>query len=304
MTHAVLTALRDRVIDDSQPLPGLLRTCLMLGAETGSQSLREWARYELNGYTADAELPPYRRIYAGMRISYVSGYNVVSGQAYAWYNLPSKAREIVPEQLELRGPLAELEQMAAQDSASFGTGPLSVALQIINKDLPFGQQVHQLAYSVPGATLIGIVDRIRTTLVELVADLTADTPLDQLPSSATIDAAVKTHVGVQYNTTIHAPAGPLAIGDGAHAQTTVDDLVRALAALRTMAEQEGEQEILEAVDDLRQTLEEGEPAPGPVAEKTSRLRKAAANVGSAALGSAVTGFVETVTTMAFGGLFG
>mgnify|MGYP001506400562 CR=1 FL=1 len=173
MTHAVLTALRDRVIDDTQPLPGLLRTCLMLGAETGSQSLREWARYELNGYTADAELPPYRRIYAGMRISYVSGYNVVSGQAYAWYNLPSKAREIVPEQLELRGPLAELEQMAAQDSASFGTGPLSVALQIINKDLPFGQQVHQLAYSVPGATLIGIVDRIRTTLVELVADLMA-----------------------------------------------------------------------------------------------------------------------------------
>ena len=87
MTHAVLTALRDRVIDDTQPLPGLLRTCLMLGAETGSQSLREWARYELNGYTGDAELPPYRRIYAGMRISYVSGYNVVSGQAYTWYDL-------------------------------------------------------------------------------------------------------------------------------------------------------------------------------------------------------------------------
>ena len=45
--------------------------------------------------------------------------------------------------------------------------------QILNSTLPFGQEAHELAYSVPGATLAGIVDGIRTSLVELVADLTA-----------------------------------------------------------------------------------------------------------------------------------
>ncbi|MCV7746188.1 hypothetical protein M3B82_008105 [Micrococcus luteus] len=49
MTSSLLTDLRERVIDEAEPLPGLLRKCLMLGAQTGSQSLREWARFELKG---------------------------------------------------------------------------------------------------------------------------------------------------------------------------------------------------------------------------------------------------------------
>ena len=53
MTSSLLTDLRERVIDEAEPLPGLLRKCLMLGAQTGSQSLREWARFELNGYPDD-----------------------------------------------------------------------------------------------------------------------------------------------------------------------------------------------------------------------------------------------------------
>ncbi|MCV7532469.1 hypothetical protein M3E04_010210 [Micrococcus luteus] len=304
MSHAVLTALRESVMVETEPLSGLLRKCLLLGAEVGSKNLREWARLELNGYTDEIEVPSYRSIHAGMLISYVSGYNVVSGQAMSWYELPAEAREIVPEQLTLRVPLAALEQMAAQDHVQLSTGPLSVALQIVNKDLPFGQQAHQLAYAVTGPILMGIVDRIRTSLVELIADLTADTPLDQLPSSATVDAALKTHVGVQYTTNIHALVGPVAIGQGAHAQSTVEDLSRALTDLRDMAVQEGEQEIAEAIDDLQNVLQEEEPATGSVAEKAVRLSRVATNIGSTALSSAVSGVVETATSLAFGGLFG
>ncbi|MCV7525380.1 hypothetical protein AB0E52_11485 [Micrococcus luteus] len=303
MTSSLLTDLRERVIDESEPLPGLLRKCLMLGAETGSQSLREWARFELNGYPDEAEVPSYRRIHAGMTISYVSGYNQVSGQSWSWYNLPAKAREIVPEQLTLRSPLAEIERMADQKFVQFGSGRLSTALQILNDTLPYGQAAHELAYSVPGATLTGIVDRIRTSLVELVADLTADTPTGERPSGSAVEAAVKEHVGITYITHVHAPSGPVAVGEGAHAQGTVENLSRALADLRAMAEREGEQEITEAIDDLQQALEEERPAAGPVTEKVSRLRRLAANVGSAALGSAVTGVAETATAMAFGGVF-
>ena len=304
MASSLLTDLRELVIDEAEPLSGLLRKCLLLGAETGSQGLREWARFELKGYPDGAEVPAYRSIHAGMTISYVSGYNVVSGQSWSWLNLPAEAREIVPEQLTLRSPLAELEQMATQEAVQFGSGRLSAALQILNSTLPFGQEAHELAYSVPGATLAGIVDGIRTSLVELVADLTADTPLGELPSRAAVDAALSDRLGAQYITHLHAPSGPVAVGEGAHAQGTVEDLSRALADLRVMAEKEGEEELTEAIDELQQALQEDQPAVGPVAEGAGRLRRLAANVGSAALGSAVTGVVESATAMAFGGVFG
>ncbi|MFF3869930.1 hypothetical protein [Micromonospora sp. NPDC001898] len=49
MTDTLLRSLREHLIDESEPLAGLLRKCLLLGAETGSQTLRDWARKELNG---------------------------------------------------------------------------------------------------------------------------------------------------------------------------------------------------------------------------------------------------------------
>lgn len=304
MTSSLLTDLRERVIDEAEPLPGLLRKCLMLGAQTGSQSLREWARFELNGYPDDVDAPAYRSIHAGMLMSSISGNTVVSRQPVSWYDFPDDVREVVPELLTLKGPLAEIEEMATREAFHYGTGPLSAAQMMLNAILPPHQQITSLMYAVPGPTLRGIVDRIRTSLVELVADLTADTPLGELPSRAAVDAALSDRVGVQYITYLHAPSGPVAVGEGAHAQGTVEDLSRALADLRVMAEKEGEEELTEAIDELQQALQEDQPAVGPVAEGAGRLRRLAANVGSAALGSAVTGVVETATAMAFGGVFG
>ncbi|MBT2598120.1 hypothetical protein [Arthrobacter sp. ISL-72] len=57
MTNTLLGSLREQILDESEPLAGLLRKCLLLGAETGSESLRQWARYELSGYDDDAEVP-------------------------------------------------------------------------------------------------------------------------------------------------------------------------------------------------------------------------------------------------------
>ena len=93
-------------------------------------------------------------------------------------------------------------------------------------------------------------------------------------------------------------------GDEAHAQSTVEDLSQVLADVRTLAEQEGEQEITEAIDELQQALREEEPVAGLVAEKASSLRKLAAGVGNAALSSAVTSAVETATGLIIGGYFG
>ncbi|MFF0366375.1 hypothetical protein [Micromonospora sp. NPDC005087] len=40
MTDTLLRSLRERMLDESEPLAGLLRKCLLLGAETGSEAPR------------------------------------------------------------------------------------------------------------------------------------------------------------------------------------------------------------------------------------------------------------------------
>lgn len=65
MADTLLRSLFTQVLDESQALPGLLRKCLALGAETGSESLRSWARNELNGYHDQEAVPRLVRAITG-----------------------------------------------------------------------------------------------------------------------------------------------------------------------------------------------------------------------------------------------
>ncbi|MEV6102547.1 hypothetical protein [Nocardia sp. NPDC051981] len=56
----MLRDLRNHVGDEHEPLAGLLRKCLMLGAVTGSDDLRLWASRELEGHGDNDPLPAYR----------------------------------------------------------------------------------------------------------------------------------------------------------------------------------------------------------------------------------------------------
>src|SRR4051794_40554338 len=101
----LLRSIRERLLDESEPLAGLLRKCLMLGAETGSDSLRNWARSELNGYGDGAEVPSYRKLH-GVPISMnsMSGRTWATGQIIDRHQLPKDAWEYVPEEFPFRQP--------------------------------------------------------------------------------------------------------------------------------------------------------------------------------------------------------
>lgn len=94
----MLRSLREHLLDESEPLAGLLRKCLLLGAETGSEALRAWARRELNGYGEEDEVPKYRRFYdVPILMDSMSGRMWRRGDAITRLNLPHEAREYVPE---------------------------------------------------------------------------------------------------------------------------------------------------------------------------------------------------------------
>ena len=302
------------MLDESEPLAGLLRKCLLLGAETGSVALRNWARKELNGYREEDEVPEYRRL-SGVPISVnsISGNTWATGQTISRFQLPQEAWEYVPETMSFKQPVEELEQLAAQKSLSFSSPGLSMAQTIWNGQLGPFQSINGLSYTMTGSVVAGMVGQIRTQLVDIIADLTADTPMSELPSKGQVDAAVSEHIGAStvYNTTINAAGGPVAIGAEAQAKTeglNSDDVLSLLDAVQKAAASEvaeaDQAEILEAVTDLRLALSEATPDTGEVVKRTGRLRSLGLKIGGAATLAATEGAASAIMQMAMSGAFG
>jgi hypothetical protein len=311
VTDTLLRSLREHLLDESEPLAGLLRKCLLLGAETGSEALREWARRELNGYGDEDEVPKYRRFYdVPISMDSMSGRMWRRGDIISRLNLPPEAREYVPEEFTLKQPIEELQHLAGQKKLSFTSPGLVVAQAIWNRKLGPFQSVDGLSYVMSGSAVTGILGQIRTKLVDVVADLTADTPMSELPKKGQVDAAVNHRLGDIYNTTIQTTNGPVAIGAKARASTeglTVEDALRLLDKVQQAAAdiadtQRGE--LLDALTELRAAVERDEPDTGEVVKKVGKLRAIADKLGVASVAAATGGAAQAITELSVSGAFG
>lgn len=311
VTDTLLRSLREHMLDEAEPLAGLLRKCLLLGAETGSEALRYWARKELNGYDSGDDVPEYRLL-TGVPISMdsMSGNTWATGQIMDRLQLPPEAQKYVTETIPMRQPIEELEKLAGQENLSFKTSALAYAQTLWNEQLGPFQQVMGLKYVMSGSAMSGILGQIRTQLVDVVADLTADTPLSDLPKKDQVDAAVSHRIGNVYNTTIQEANGPVAIGSKAKASTeglNVDDALRLLQHVRTAADEAEETdraELLEAVEELRAAVEQERPDTGDVVKKVRKLRAIANKIGVASISAATGGAAQALTELAVSGAFG
>ncbi|MEV7092966.1 hypothetical protein AB0M80_08955 [Amycolatopsis sp. NPDC051045] len=196
-TESLLTQIAKDVVDEAVPLTVLLRKCLMLGAEAGSEKLREWATRELNGYVGAKTLPEYRQIAALMELHITNryGHNGLT-QRLQPSVLPKEIFKDVDIEIAMMAQgIGELEAMASNGEQQFRLSPTwaSVIVAYLNKAHVDENSVVAAAYwVVPKASIQGMLSRIRTTLVELVAELVAQTPRDQAaPDKVTADEAVR-----------------------------------------------------------------------------------------------------------------
>jgi len=86
---ALLDDITNLAIDGEQPLPDILRKCLLLGHELKNDQLKTWANQELNGYESGQDVPEYRIIPASAKGNFI-------GPFHAQYNshvIPSVALE-------------------------------------------------------------------------------------------------------------------------------------------------------------------------------------------------------------------
>jgi hypothetical protein len=179
-------------LDDDVPMATALRKCIVLGGKSGSEALRDWASRELQGYHGEDELPDYRVIAAPIVIDGMTATHQIEGQQIAPSALPDFVREHVREEVELRDGVGAIQALVDKDEIRLGLPMASEIAAYMNaeSDNPY-QRINRIYWNVSPVVVRGVLDRIRTALTQLVAELRANMRRDEdIPSAEAANQAV------------------------------------------------------------------------------------------------------------------
>jgi hypothetical protein len=209
----LLAEIERDVLDESKSVAAALRKCLALGGQAKSTELRDWASRELHGYPDDVPLPDYRKIRTPLLMDGFTGSGIFRGRQVSVIDLPQEARDVVGDELPLTfgaGKIGGLIRQAEQRGGSVELGPTAGAELALMMTHEVGRyQVERVYWSAGTGVLCGVVDAIRTTLTELVAEIRAGmTVEDGVPSSELVGQAVQFAVYGKGNRITVATAGP------------------------------------------------------------------------------------------------
>jgi hypothetical protein len=204
----LLVDIQRGALEPTTNIADLLRKCLALGSELGSQRLQQWATRELKGYKPEDEFPPYRLASSPLYLDGSTLNAVVTGQQVPYNMIPDVARDSLNEPILIAQPLAELADIVAshrqrgensvkllpplaQELVALINHALARAdqerLPFTTMDFPHTQVVERVYWVVGLNVYASIMDTVRTTLVELVAEIKTASP--QEGRSSTREAA-------------------------------------------------------------------------------------------------------------------
>jgi hypothetical protein len=311
----LLLEIQQGALDPATPLAHTLRKVVALGGAVGSKELRDWAGLELRGYVGSpVELPAYRKVPASIEVDGFAGAMQATGYRISRRLLPVVAQEKIDEEVPLTNSIGELEAMARQAAEKDGHLKLSLPgaqelVMLMNSEgkTPLAH-ITALYWTTSRSAMEGAIDQIRTSLVELVAEMRAGTPAgsDDLPSSTVAAEALNIVIqGERNSININAAA---ASGSGAHTVTAqarfeAPGVEAAWPALRDELEELGVPEV--ELEELHTALlTDGDPKGAELgAATTSWLGRLAMKVSSGAIalaGAASTEVISHSILKAFG----
>jgi len=185
-------------IASDAPLGQVLRKCVLLGGRAGSADVREWASRELKGYDGVdlGIVPAHRKVSAVIQADAVVGNYQVRGQQISPMQLPDFTRGAIDESVTLCSGVRELEALlrtAFDNNGACLSLPSGSDLALYmnhEADDPY-QHIERLYWRLSPVAIQGVLDQIRTSLTELVAELRAGMRADEaLPSADLADQAL------------------------------------------------------------------------------------------------------------------
>jgi hypothetical protein len=305
--ESLLVALSEHSVDDDYSLANLLRACLLLGARTGSDALRAWAHHELHGYGPDDEVPEYRERSLPLFVDTQSGPVYARHQQIHRAQVPKDLLWGVPESVVFRQPIEELESMAsADDPPRIAVESFPVIAGLWTKQLDMFQVVHGMYYHPTISTFVAMVGAVRTTLVEVIADLVSEAPIT-LPSKAKVDSAVNVRInnvsGDHNEVSVESNSG--AVGAGTRSKQIVnygilpDELIGLFQSVRDLAATvenvDDRADVEQAIEDFENEIAQPEPQPRKVGSRARALLSICEKI-------AVPALTAVATTLANDGL--
>lgn len=170
-----LDRLEDGVLDGRRPLAPILRQVIALGGHAHSEPLRAWALRELQGYEGiDVPIPEYRRITAPLVMDGLAGMYKFREQPVSMFDLPDFARDSLGDELRLGKGVGQIESLITRSaSQTVQLGPAMAADIAVFMSQNSPRQVLRLYWAVHPSALEGVLDQVRTRLVQLVGELRA-----------------------------------------------------------------------------------------------------------------------------------
>src|SRR5580692_1192912 len=121
---ALLDDIISLAVDGKQPLPDILRKCLLLGHELKNEQLKDWANQELNGYKSGKNVPEYRIIPALARGNFIGPFHAqFNGHLIPSVVLEKEHREFAERAYLVQSVSAYADVLKEKDSKPL-TGPL------------------------------------------------------------------------------------------------------------------------------------------------------------------------------------
>lgn len=174
---SLLREIQNDAVNSDVKVFDLLRKCKILAYRLGNNDFKSWVDLELNGYSSDDLLPDYRILYVGSKGHFSGSFG--SGLRNAdipTYGLPDFLQKECNRAIFM-SPIATLEGF----SANHQDGQLSQSwnpaiLAKYGSNMYTGMHCIQAWKVIPVASVIGIIDTVKTKILNFVLEIEAINP--------------------------------------------------------------------------------------------------------------------------------
>lgn len=223
-----LAAIIDAATTSATPTVDLLRQVKVLASRTGAKDLDDWASGELNGLRDGKLVPKYRGPFDVPAFgTWMSVVRYATGQALTSVGVPDEFRDGW-FRVTLRQPVGELEALVASEGAdptiawdSWAVARYDQYAQAGKVTRMEGHHLVEAHTSVPRPFISGVIDTIRTRVLDLALSLEAVAPDAGDRGGPTIEDPPVAAATQQFHITVYGDGTTIATGDYARVKATV-----------------------------------------------------------------------------------
>lgn len=275
---SLLREIQNDATSNDAPVTVLLRRCLILATRLQHQPLKEWTALEMNGYPANAVLPPYR---PQVRCQVLGNFAGPFGSEARNMSLPESP---IPEQLrgrlfrvEIREGVAQIEALVASGESQFQMPWPADVVAAYQDDFMEMLTLVGARQVVPATLFAGVLSGIRDRIVQFALEIEEVNPDagEAAPGEAPIEEG---RINQIFNQTFFGDNTALAVAGGGTVHQTQAVQINT-TAVREAADVFGISET--AREELVLAIEEdGGVAASKTAAWVERLKEGAIAVGS------------------------